>query len=138
MSHLSALLDQTSTALAEYSQTDARQVLTDLEDYYLRFFIPFVEEVRKSSPKLQHQPFPGERIRFPSRSAPPFSELTRMEIGDPPESPDPETFAAADQIDQMRDGSEKAAHAADEIAMDDYHTVDVETTESFNLLLRSL
>ncbi|GAV03159.1 hypothetical protein RvY_13627 [Ramazzottius varieornatus] len=53
-----------------------------------------------------------------------------MEIGDPPESPDPEAFAVADQIDQMLDGPEDAAHAADEIVMDDYHTVDVETTES--------
>ncbi|GAV02719.1 hypothetical protein RvY_13249 [Ramazzottius varieornatus] len=53
MSHLSALLDQTSTALTEYSQTDARQVLTDLEDYYLRFFVPFVEEVRSKMCPVQ-------------------------------------------------------------------------------------
>ncbi|GAV09414.1 hypothetical protein RvY_18961 [Ramazzottius varieornatus] len=53
MSHLSALLEQTSTALTEYSQTDARQVLTDIEDYYLRFFIPFVEEVRSNMCPVQ-------------------------------------------------------------------------------------
>ena len=44
-SHLASLLQQTTDALNQQLRADDRQILTDLEDCYLRSFFPFIEEV---------------------------------------------------------------------------------------------